>query len=151
MLIGVLSDTHARSWAEISPQILEAFREVDLIIHAGDFVTKEVFDGLRQLKEVKAVRGNMDSYELWEMLPEKEVLQIEGKHIGLIHGWGSPYGIEHRVRQEFGEVDIIIYGHSHVAQNKVIDGILFFNPGPGQKSFGLLEIGREVKGEIVKF
>jgi len=53
------------------------------------------------------------------------------------------------VRALFDEVDVVIYGHSHVAQNEVIDGILFFNPGRARESFGILTIGEEVRGETV--
>ena len=46
-------------------------------------------------------------------------------------------------------IDIIIYGHSHISQNKVIDRILFFNPGKATDSFGIITIDGEAKAEIV--
>jgi len=150
MRIGVVSDTHVTSFAQLPDTILTVLAEVDLIIHAGDFVTKDVLDGLRQLGEVKAVRGNMDSEELKRTLPKKELLVIEGRRIGIIHGWGSPYGIDDRVGGMFEDVDIIVYGHSHYSQNEVKKGILFFNPGQARNSFGILTVGKEVKGEIIK-
>jgi putative phosphoesterase len=149
MKIGVVSDTHATSFSQLPDQILRNLAEVDLIIHTGDFVARDVLDGLKQLGEVKAVQGNMDSEELKHLLPEKELLEIEGKRIGIIHGWGSPYGIDERVGGMFDNVDIIVYGHSHHAQNEVKNGILFFNPGRAKNSFGILTIGKEVRGEIV--
>jgi putative phosphoesterase len=150
MRIGVLSDTHVASPAEIPERILTALADVDLIVHAGDFVAKGVLDGLKQIGEVKAVRGNMDSEELKRLLPEKELLNIEGRKIGVIHGWGSPLGIEDRVGGMFKDVDIIIFGHSHHAKNEVKNSVLFFNPGRARDSFGVLTIDKEVKGEIIK-
>jgi len=149
MKIGVVSDTHATSFAQLPSRILLTLAEADLIIHAGDFVAKDVLDGLKQLGEVKAVRGNIDSEELKQILPEKELLVIEKRRIGIIHGWGSPYGIDDRVGRMFTDVDIIVYGHSHQAQNEVKRGILFFNPGQAKNSFGILTIGEEVRGEII--
>ena len=150
MKIGVLSDTHASSFAQLRERILTALAGVDLIVHAGDFVAKDVLDGLKQLGEVKAVWGNMDSDEIKRILPEKELLEIEGRKIGIIHGWGSPHGIDDRVGNEFSGVDIIIYGHSHYAQNETKNGVFFFNPGQARNSFGILTIGAEVSGEIIE-
>jgi putative phosphoesterase len=148
--IGVLSDSHVASFDQLHDKILAALANVDLIVHAGDFVTKDVLDGLKQLGKVKAVRGNMDSDELKGILPEKELLEIEGQKIGIIHGWGSPYGIDDRVGNAFSGFDIIIYGHSHYPQNEIKNGVLFFNPGPARSSFGILTIGAEVSGEIIR-
>ena len=150
MRIGVLSDSHADSFTQLHDKIITALLNVDLIIHAGDFVAKDVLDGLKQLGEVKAVRGNMDSDELKGILPEKELLEIEGKRVGIIHGWGSPYGIDDRVGEVFSGVDIIIYGHSHYPQNETKNGVLFFNPGQARNSFGILTIGAKVSGKIIK-
>ena len=150
MKIGVISDTHIHLPEELHPEIIRAFSAVDLIVHAGDIVGSAVLDGLRKLGEVKAVRGNMDSAKLRGILPEKEVLDIEGRRVGIIHGWGAPWGIEKRVRSQFGGVDVIIYGHSHQAKAREIGGVFFFNPGPGKQSFGILTIGAEVRGEIIK-
>jgi putative phosphoesterase len=147
--IGVVSDTHATSFTQLPDQILRTLAEVDLIIHTGDFVARDVLDGLKRLGEVKAVQGNMDSEELKRILPEKELLEIEGKRIGIIHGWGSPHGIDDRVGGMFDDVDIIVYGHSHYSQNEVKRGILFFNPGRAKNSFGILTIDREVRGKII--
>lgn len=150
MRIGVLSDTHLHLPEELPHSIVEALADVDLIVHAGDFVELEVLEGLRRLGEVKAVHGNMDSTEIKSILPEREQFVINGKRIGIIHGWGAPWGIERRVREKFDEVDIIIYGHSHQSRNKVIEGVLFFNPGQAKHSFGILEIGEDVSGAIIK-
>lgn len=149
MKIGVVSDTHATSFTQLPDQILRTLAEVDLIIHTGDFVARDVLDGLKRLGEVKAVQGNMDSEELKRILPEKEILVIEGKRMGIIHGWGSPHGIDDRVGGIFDNVDIIVYGHSHHSQNEVKNGILFFNPGQAKNSFGILTIDQEVSGEII--
>jgi putative phosphoesterase len=149
MKIGVVSDTHATSFTQLPEQILHTLAEVDLIIHTGDFITRDVLDGLKRLGKVKAVQGNMDSEELKRILPEKEILVIEGKRIGIIHGWGSPHGIDDRVGGMFEDVDIIVYGHSHYSQNEVKRGILFFNPGRAKNSFGILTVDREVRGEII--
>lgn len=149
MKIGVISDTHATSFAEVPSQILHALAGVDLIIHAGDFVARDVLEGLKQLGELKAVRGNMDSGELKRILPEKEIVVVEGKRVGIIHGWGAPNGIDERVGGMFEDVDIIIYGHSHHPQNELKRGVLFFNPGRARDSFGILTIEKEARGEII--
>ncbi len=150
MKIGVLSDTHIHLAEEIPAETLKAFSNVDLIIHAGDFVGSAVLEGLKQLAEVKAVRGNVDSMKLKGLLPDKEILVVGGRKIGITHGSGSPEGIEHRVRALFDDVDIIIYGHSHVAKMEQVRGVLLFNPGPGYRSFGILTVGDDIKGEIVR-
>jgi putative phosphoesterase len=150
MKIGVLSDTHIHLAEEISARVITAFSNVDLIVHAGDFVGSAVLDGLKQLGEVKAVHGNIDSMKLRSLLPEKEIFTVGNKKIGITHGWGSPEGIENRVKELLGDVDIIIYGHSHQAKIEQVGKVLYFNPGPGWRSFGILTIDEDVKGEIVR-
>jgi putative phosphoesterase len=150
MKIGVLSDSHVVSFDQLNDKILAALADVDLIVHAGDFVVKDVLDGLKRMGEVRAVRGNMDSDELKALLPEKELLEIEGRKIGIIHGWGSPYGIDDRVGNVLSGVDIIIYGHSHYPHNETKNGVFFFNPGPARSSFGILTVGAEISGEIIR-
>ena len=150
MKIGVLSDTHIHLAEEIPPEVIKALSKVDLIIHAGDFVGSDVLDGLKQICEVKAVHGNVDSMKLRSTLPDRNVFTVEGKKIGITHGWGGPEGIEKRVKELLGDVDIVIYGHSHRAKIERIEKVLFFNPGPGWQSFGIITIDSDVKGEIVR-
>ncbi|MBM3182607.1 MAG: metallophosphoesterase family protein [Chloroflexi bacterium] len=150
MKIGVLSDTHVHTIEELSPQILSAFSGVDLIVHCGDFVGSAVLEGLKRLGEVKAVRGNVDSSKLKSLLPETEQFTFGGKEIGVIHGWGGPEGMERRVRTAFGDVDVILYGHSHEAKIQKVGGVLFFNPGPGRYSYGILTVDKDVRAEIMK-
>jgi putative phosphoesterase len=151
MKIAVLADTHVNTLERLPRKIIDAISTVDLIIHAGDFTDVQVLEELKRLRVVKAVQGNMDSMELKTMLPVKEIVEIESKRIGITHGSGSPWGIEERVRKmfELDRIDVIVYGHSHKSQNKVMNGILLFNPGKATDSFGILTIDREVKGEII--
>jgi len=48
-------------------------------------------------------------------------------------------------------VDIIIYGHSHEAKKQLIRGSLLFNPGRARDSFGIIEIGAELKAYAKSF
>jgi putative phosphoesterase len=148
--IAVLSDTHAQTVSEIPERIRAALVEVNLTVHAGDFTESAVLDGLRALGEVKAVHGNMDSGELKRILPEKEFFVVNGKKIGLTHGSGGPWGITDRIRRLFGDMDIIVFGHSHEPCNQYLQGSLLFNPGRARDSFGLLTINDEIKAEIIK-
>jgi len=148
MKIGVISDTHVRTIDEIPVRILKALARVDLIVHAGDFTEKAVLDGLKTIGEVKAVSGNMDSGELKSLLLDKELFEINGKKIGLIHGWGGPWGIADRIREMFTDLDLIIYGHSHEPWNKSIRGSLVLNPGQARNSFGLITLNDQIKAEI---
>ncbi len=150
MKIGVLSDTHAGSLEDISPRILQSLTSVDMIIHAGDFTFRAVLDGLRGIAPVRAVCGNMDSGELKAILPSRDEFTISGKKIGLVHGSGGPPGIEERVRGLFGDVDIIIFGHSHVPSNQHVRGSLLFNPGQARYSFGLLTVDKDIAAEVIQ-
>jgi putative phosphoesterase len=148
--LAIISDTHAKTIDEIPVTIRKALADVDLIVHAGDFTHKAVFDSLQALKKVKAIWGNMDSSELKKILPEKDLFEVNGKKIGLIHGSGAPWGIAERVRKQFSGVDIIIFGHSHEPCNRYVQGILLFNPGQAKNSFGLLTIDDRIDAQILR-
>jgi putative phosphoesterase len=151
MQIAVLADTHVNKLEYLPKRIIDALSTVDLIIHAGDFTDVQLLNELKQLNEVKAVHGNMDSRELKSVLPIKEIVETKDKRIGITHGSGAPWRIEERVRKVFesDRIDIIVYGHSHRPQNKVINDVLFFNPGKAADSFGILTIDGEAKGEMI--
>jgi hypothetical protein len=129
---------------------------VEKIFHAGDFVDWSIAEYLSSQKELIAVYGNMDSYDIRKAFPEKRVIELKGFKIGLVHGGGSPFGIESRIRVEFDEVDAIVYGHTHTPANHQVKNIYFFNPGSPTRSFihkatlGILHLGEKIKGEIIK-
>lgn len=155
--IGVLSDTHLRQVTRDFLHIFEHYLgDTDLILHAGDVVSPDIID-LLSAGAFQGVAGNMDPPILRESLPEKKIIQVAGYRVGLIHGWGSPEGLEDRIGPLFGQVDVIVYGHSHVAANHSRNGILFFNPGTatgyspsGEHSIGILELGETIRGRIIQ-
>jgi putative phosphoesterase len=149
MRIAVLSDTHTSSVDRIPAKTLEALAGADVIVHAGDFTERAVLDGLRAKGEVRAVHGNMDSAELKRLLPDRELFVLNGKRVGLTHGWGPPWGLAGRVRKLFGDVDLVIFGHSHVPWNQTVGGTLLFNPGSAKGTYGLISIEDEIRAEVV--
>lgn len=154
--IGVLSDTHLHQVTEEFVEIYNHYlSDVDLVLHAGDVVSPDVIDFLNA-KDFHGVCGNMDPEAVRQLLPEKKIINSSGYKIGLIHGWGQSDGLEDRILPLFHNVDIIVYGHSHIASNHVKEGILFFNPGTatgysasGEHSIGVLELGDIARGEII--
>ena len=159
MKIGVLSDTHIPFAASRIPEgVYNAFKGVDLILHAGDLIDMSVVDELSKLAKTQAVYGNMDSPEVRKVLPDKRIIKAGRFTIGLTHGYGPPFNLTEKIRKEFTQkVNVIVFGHSHNPVNKIENGILFFNPGsPTDKIFsiynscGILTVGAEIKGEIIR-
>ena len=160
MRIGVLSDTHiTRGNKKLPQKVIEILSSVDAIIHAGDYQDISVVETLTELKDFYGVCGNMDSGRIRAVLPEKRVVELNGFKIGITHGWGAPNGIESRVKTFFPKdnLNAIVFGHSHTPCNKVIDNILFFNPGsPTDKifapynSYGIIEINDTIEARIIK-
>jgi putative phosphoesterase len=154
--VGVLSDTHLSKVSKDLRDILDRhLSHMDMILHAGDYVSPEVVRFLSK-RAFTGVHGNMDSQELKETLPEKTVIEVGSWKVGLIHGWGPAAGLEERIRTEFQDVDVIVYGHAHRAANHREEGVLLFNPGTatgyahsGLNSVGVLEFGETVTGEII--
>jgi putative phosphoesterase len=129
MKIGVISDTHLTSVSDELRRIIETYlKDTDMILHAGDIVESEVLKAFKGI-DLKAVHGNMDSPEIKRNLPSKRVIRAGRFAIGLIHGRGQPIGMERKIRREFEDVDCIVFGHTHCPTNRLIDGVLFFNPG----------------------
>jgi putative phosphoesterase len=157
MKIGVISDTHLRVRDERLRKISEDyFGDVEMILHAGDLVDVDILEAFPG-KEVRAVYGNMDSDEVRKRLPESLLLEVNGFKVGLIHGWGMPFGLEKKIRKKFGDLDCIVFGHTHHACNKIRDRVLYFNPGSAtdrrftkQNSVGILEIGDRISGRIIE-
>ena len=157
MRIGVISDTHLREATPEFKKVIEShFKDVEKILHAGDFVNLSIADYLSSQKELIAVCGNMDSPDIQKVFPRKRIVELKGFKIGLIHGGGPPFGIESRIRGEFDRVDAIVYGHSHAPANHQVKNITFFNPGSPTHSFihratlGILYLGEKIEGEIIK-
>ena len=156
MKIGVLSDTHlSEPHSEFKKAIETCFGDVEKILHAGDFVDMSVADYLSSLKELIAVFGNMDPPEIRKAFPRKRIIELSGFKIGLIHGGGSPFGMESRVRDELDEVDAIVYGHTHTPAHHQVKNTYFFNPGSPTRSFihrptlGILHLSEKIEGEII--
>ena len=159
MRILVISDTHIpRSAQDLPDAVYKEIEGVDMIVHAGDLVEKDLFEKLKSLRETKAVCGNMDSVELRRTLNPKEIIEVGKFRIGLIHGYGAPANLIETVKGEFKDVDAIIFGHSHAALNMIKDGILLFNPGSptdkifaNKNTYGILEVtDKKIEGRIIE-
>src|SRR6201984_2943126 len=67
----------------VRESVLNAFGEVDLILHAGDVGHSRVLDRLRQCAPVVAIRGNVDTESL--ALPPTEVVSVHRRLVYLLH------------------------------------------------------------------
>ncbi len=158
MKVGVISDTHVPTIVQaLPPVIFDIFRDVELILHAGDIVQLSVLEELKVIAPVEAVAGNMDESEVLHALPPKKVLDIAGYRVGLIHGKFKIAEQKERIRKEFDSVDLIVYGHSHTPFWGRVGDVMFLNPGSPTdtvhapyNSVVILELGKELSAEIIR-
>ena len=133
----------------VTRHLLYGTTDWDFQIHTGDFTEIAVLEELRALGNVKAVCGNMDSYDIQNELPARAEFVVGQKKIGLTHGSGHPQGLSVRVRELFDDMDIIFYGHSHQPDIRTVQGSLMVNPGPARYSYALVEIGDDITAQII--
>ena len=159
MLIGLISDTHIPDRAKEIPQkVLEAFSEVDLILHAGDLTSLKVLEELEEIAPVVAIQGNMDRARGID-LPFAKTIEAEGLKIGIAHGEVYPRADTQQLVYLAKEldVDILVTGHSHQPKIEQTDGVLLLNPGSpvvprlADRTVMLLEVNdKQVDVEIIK-
>jgi len=160
MRIVIVSDTHINHYRDLPKDILTSFKNADAIFHLGDFHSLELVRELKRFRNFHGVVGNHDKGELKSVLPDTDIIEINNKKIGIVHGHGCvlPLGFQYGLLQRFNgnKLDAILFGHTHIAVSKIIDGILFFNPGSAigrfpaeQRSFGILEVGDTIQSYII--
>ena len=112
--IGIISDTHSY----LDEQVFDYFKNVDEIWHAGDIGTQNVTDKLKNFKPLRAVFGNIDSYELRAEFPEDLIFEIESCKIFMTHIAGAVGVYNQRVREiiKTEKPDILVCGHSHIVK-----------------------------------
>jgi putative phosphoesterase len=127
--VGVISDTHKL----LRPEAISALQTADLILHAGDIGAPEVLQRLEAIAPVVAVRGNNDTGDWANALPEEQTVTVEAVSIHLLHIVKNL-----NLAQLPTRVQVVISGHSHKPQIEEREGVLFLNPGSaGPKRFKL--------------
>ena len=159
MLIGLISDTHIPDRAkEIPEKVITTFKDVDLILHAGDLTSTQVIDELEKIAPTIAIQGNMDRVAGIK-LPNAKVIEVEGLKIGLMHGEVYPRGDTQQLLYLAKQlnVNILVSGHSHQPKIEQIEDILLLNPGSpvvprlADRTVMLLKINnKDVDVEVVK-
>lgn len=153
--IGVLSDTHLPyRMRRLPDEVFHIFRDVDLILHAGDVDRIGYLSDLGTLAPLHAVRGNPHFTDLSDGgrdLPVELQLTIAGRKVVVNHGgWPSFWSkasdwlfenlfrpskdllnrrIAKRLAQLYPQADVIFFGHSHRPYQAWHNGTLIFNPG----------------------
>jgi hypothetical protein len=118
MKLGILSDSHDNLPALV--RIGERFNteNVDLVLHAGDFVSPFTAIPLSKLRApLVGVFGNNDGDRLYltrrfdgigTLHPGYHVFEVDGLRVVLMH---EPKSIDALVAS--GAYDLIVYGHTH--------------------------------------
>ncbi|OOB89286.1 metallophosphoesterase family protein [Rathayibacter sp. VKM Ac-2630] len=128
----LLADTHLPKRArELPEEVWRAVDESDLVVHAGDWVDEASLDALEaRAPRLLAVWGNNDPEGLRARLPEVARAVVGGLRIAVIHETGAASGREARADAAHPDVDVLVFGHSHIPWDSVSPGGLrLLNPG----------------------
>lgn len=133
MKIGLLSDTHSY----FPTEILEYFKEVDEIWHAGDIGNYDLVEKIKVFKPLRAVYGNIDGNEIRQAFPLDLIFEVEGLKVYITHIGGYPEKYHPRIKPilKTEQPALFITGHSHILK-VIVDkklNLLHLNPGAAGK------------------
>ena len=87
----------------------------DVVVHAGDWVTADLLDALEaRAARVVGVWGNNDGPDLRARLPEVARVELGGVRFAVVHETGAAAGRERRCAARYPDVDVVVFGHSHI-------------------------------------
>lgn len=142
--IGLISDTHIpEARPSLWGEVFDAFDGLDVILHGGDLHELSVLHALAEVAPVYAARGNGEDGSGGRavtpdhpLLRPNWLLDLAGVRLGLTHDLPIPERPPHLTvdrwcERRFGttEVDVIVYGHTHVEAVDVVGSRLCINPG----------------------
>lgn len=127
--IGIISDTHGR----LRKEALKVMKGSDLIIHAGDVGEAKILNSLSEIAPVVAVRGNNDKGNYGRNLSKTEVVEIGSKLFYVVHDIDDL-----DIAPDAAGFDAVVFGHSHRANQYILNKVLYLNPGSaGPRRFKL--------------
>jgi len=132
MRLLLLSDTHLPVRAKKLPDaVWRAVDEADAVIHAGDWVGVDLLDELEaRARRLIGCWGNNDGPELRARLPEVARATLEGLSVAVVHETGQATGREARCAAAYPDVELLVFGHSHIPWDTTAPGGLrLLNPG----------------------
>ncbi len=128
----LIADTHVPKRArDLPPQLWDEVDNADVVIHAGDWVAEPLLDQLEdRAADLVGVYGNNDGPALRRRLDEVAHRDIAGVRFAVVHETGPSTGRERRCSALYGDVDVLVFGHSHIPWDTTTDtGLRLLNPG----------------------
>ena len=132
MRLLLISDTHLPKRAKALPEpLLAELPRADVVFHAGDWVDTATLDLLESRSaRLVAVYGNNDGPGLRARLPEVARAELGGLRFGVVHETGASQGREARCAARFPDLDVLVFGHSHIPwDTTAATGLRLLNPG----------------------
>jgi putative phosphoesterase len=132
MKLGLISDTHNH----FDPRVVEIFKGVDHILHAGDIGRPWLIMELEKIAPTTVVIGNTDSLM---SVRETEIETLGGKKFLVTHIVNPQALTPSQMEQIQSEKpDVVMFGHTHKPFWKQVGNLHFLNPGyAGQSRFGM--------------
>jgi putative phosphoesterase len=128
----IVADTHVpRRARDLPGPLWDRIETSDVVVHAGDWVDVALLDEMeRRSRRLVGVYGNNDHGALRVRLPEVARADIGGLRFAVVHETGDRTGREQRCAERFPDVDVLVFGHSHIPWDTTAPGGLrLLNPG----------------------
>ncbi|MEV7330360.1 metallophosphoesterase [Micromonospora sp. NPDC093244] len=132
MRLVLTADTHVPKRARDLPETLwTAIEAADVVVHAGDWVDEALLDAmLARSRRLIGVYGNNDGPALRARLPEVARVDLDGLRVAVVHETGPRTGREQRCAARYPDVDLLVFGHSHIPwDTEAPGGLRLLNPG----------------------
>ena len=128
-MLTIVSDTHRTDGHGLRDRTLEAVREAELVIHAGDFNREPVLDAFeREAAELRGVYGNTDDEAIRDRLPAERTVEYAGIRFAVTHtqrGGETALALFGRER----DADVVVFGHTHRPTFEAREPVSLLNPG----------------------
>lgn len=133
--IGLISDTHDNFKNIESAVKIFNDKRISYVIHAGDITTPEAVEAFEGVKLIGVLGNNdIDKHGLgnaFEKIGGKlkgELCEIEEDDLLIASYHGTNFKKKEALIQS-GKYDVVVYGHTHKVENRVVGKTIVINPG----------------------